>query len=306
MPLSTKSVRNRRLSRAGVDPGGEAGPRQPFLEKLSVQEAVPTLILIIGATLVALPLLWMFSTSLRPSAESYKLPPQWLPTQFHWENYGALFNSSVPFLLLFFNSLKITTAVTIGQLIFCSMAGFAFARLRFPGRQFLFVLLLASLMIPNQVTVIPIFLIMKNLGLIDTHLSIILPGLVSAFGVFLMRQFYLTLPQELIDAAKLDGASPWRIYTRIAVPLSAPALAALGVISFNTTWNSYFYPLIFLTSWEKMTLPQGIALLQGYMQSGNPSVVMAGVTMAILPVLSIFLLAQRWIVEAFVHTGLKG
>jgi multiple sugar transport system permease protein len=271
-----------------------------------VQEAVPTLILIIGATLVALPLLWMFSTSLRPSAESYKLPPQWLPTQFHWENYGALFNSSVPFLLLFFNSLKITTAVTIGQLIFCSMAGFAFARLRFPGRQFLFVLLLASLMIPNQVTVIPIFLIMKNLGLIDTHLSIILPGLVSAFGVFLMRQFYLTLPQELIDAAKLDGASPWRIYTRIAVPLSAPALAALGVISFNTTWNSYFYPLIFLTSWEKMTLPQGIALLQGYMQSGNPSVVMAGVTMAILPVLSIFLLAQRWIVEAFVHTGLKG
>ncbi|HEX3444569.1 MAG TPA: carbohydrate ABC transporter permease [Chthoniobacterales bacterium] len=306
MRLSTNSVLNDRLSRAGVDPGFEAGPRRPFLGKLSVQEAVPTLILIIGATLVALPLLWMFSTSLRPSAESYKLPPQWLPTQFHWENYGALFNSSVPFLLLFFNSLKITTAVTIGQLIFCSMAGFAFARLRFPGRQILFVLLLASLMIPNQVTVIPIFLIMKNLGLIDTHLSIILPGLVSAFGVFLMRQFYLTLPQELIDAAKLDGASPWRIYTRIAVPLSAPALAALGVISFNTTWNSYFYPLIFLTSWEKMTLPQGIALLQGYMQSGNPSVVMAGVTMAILPVLSIFLLAQRWIVEAFVHTGLKG
>jgi multiple sugar transport system permease protein len=300
------SVLNRRLSRAGVNPGLAAGPRQPFLEKLGAREAVPTLILIIGATLVALPLLWMFSTSLRPSAESYKLPPQWLPTQFHWENYGALFNSSVPFLLLFFNSLKITTAVTIGQLIFCSMAGFAFARLRFPGRQFLFVLLLASLMIPNQVTVIPIFLILKNLGLIDTHLSIVLPGLVSAFGVFLMRQFYLTLPQELIDAAKLDGASPWRIYTRIAVPLSAPALAALGVISFNTTWNSYFYPLIFLTSWEKMTLPQGIALLQGYMQSGNPSVVMAGVTMAILPVLSIFLLAQRWIVEAFVHTGLKG
>ena len=114
------SVLNRRPSRAGVNPGLAAGPRQPFLEKLGVREAVPTLILIIGATLVALPLLWMFSTSLRPSAESYKLPPQWLPTQFHWENYGALFNSSVPFLLLFFNSLKITTAVTIGQLIFCA------------------------------------------------------------------------------------------------------------------------------------------------------------------------------------------
>jgi len=186
------------------------------------------------------------------------------------------------------------------------MAGFAFARLRFPARHLLFILLLASLMVPNQVTVIPIFLLMRTFGLIDTHLSIILPGLVSAFGVFMMRQFYLSLPQELIDAAKLDGAGPWRLYTRIALPLSTPALAALGIISFNATWNSYFYPLIFLNSWEKMTLPQGVALLQGYMQSGNPSVVMAAVTLAILPVLAIFLVAQRWIVDAFVNAGIKG
>ncbi|MBV8226142.1 MAG: carbohydrate ABC transporter permease [Verrucomicrobia bacterium] len=270
------------------------------------KEAVPVLILTVGAILVALPLLWMFSTSLRPSAESYKLPPQWLPTQLHFENYGALFSSSVPFFMLFINSLKIAVAVTGGQLVFCSMAGFAFARLRFPARRLLFILLLASLMVPNQVTVIPIFLLMRSFGLVDTHLSIILPGLVSAFGVFMMRQFYLTLPQELIDAAKLDGAGPWKVYTRIALPLSVPALAALGIISFNTTWNSYFYPLIFLNSWDKMTLPQGVALLQGYMQSGNPSVVMAAVTTALLPVLLVFLVAQRWIVEAFVHTGLKG
>jgi multiple sugar transport system permease protein len=306
MALSRNEVLNRLRSRRVADVGLAIRGRRRFPWSIVMREAVPMSILTLGAALVALPLLWMFSTSLRPSAESYKLPPQWLPTQFHWENYGALFDSSVPFLMLFLNSLKITVSVTVGQLVFCSMAGFAFARLKFPGRQVLFVLLLASLMIPNQVTVIPIFLIMKTLGLIDTHLSIILPGLVSAFGVFLLRQFYLTLPQELIDAAKLDGASPWKIYTRIALPLSAPALAALGIISFNTTWNSYFYPLIFLNSWEKMTLPQGVALLQGYMQSGNPSVVMAGVTMAILPVLFIFLLAQRWIVDAFVHTGLKG
>ena len=124
----------------------------------------------------------------------------------HFENYGALFSSSVPFFMLFVNSLKIALAVTGGQLVFCSMAGFAFARLRFPARRLLFILLLASLMVPNQVTVIPIFLLMRSLGLVDTHLSIVLPGLVSAFGVFMMRQFYLTLPQELIDAAKLDGA----------------------------------------------------------------------------------------------------
>ena len=261
--------------------------------------------LLIGPVLVALPLVWMFSTSLRPSAESYRLPPQWLPTQLHFENYGAVFQSSVPIVALFLNSLKITVAVTLGQLVFCSMAGFAFARLRFPGRRVLFVLLLASLMIPNQMTVIPIFLIMKALGLIDNHLSIILPGLVSAFGVFMMRQFYLTLPQELIDAAKMDGAGAWTVYRRIALPLSGPALSALAIISFNATWNSYFYPLIFLTSWEKMTLPQGIALLSGYMQSGNPAVVMAAVTLAILPILFVFVIAQRWIVEAFVHSGIK-
>ncbi|HEY0792595.1 MAG TPA: hypothetical protein VGD78_16135 [Chthoniobacterales bacterium] len=139
----------------------------------------------------------------------------------------------------------VANAVTLAQLVLCSMAGFAFARLRFPGRQFLFFLLLASLMIPNQVTVIPIFLIMKTLGLVDNHLAIILPGMVSAFGISLMRQFYLTLPQ-------------------------------------------------------------GIALLQGYMQSGNPAVVMAAVTLAILPILIVFVLAQRWIVDAFVHSGLKG
>lgn len=264
------------------------------------------ILLTIAAIFMIMPLIWMFSTSLRPSSQSYQLPPQWLPTEFRVENYAAVFESNVPFESLFLNSLKITLAVTLGQLFTCSLAGYAFARLRFPGRNVLFILLLASLMVPAQVTVIPIFLIMRSLQLIDNHLSIILPGLVSAFGVFLMRQFFLTLPQELIDAAKIDGAGPWRIFLRIALPLAGPSLAALGIITFNATWNSYFYPLIFLSSWGNMTLPQGIALLTGYMQSGNPSVVMAAVTMAIIPVLIVFLIAQRWIVEALTQTGLKG
>jgi len=264
------------------------------------------IILTIAAILVLMPLLWMFSTSLRPTSESFSLPPQWLPTQFRVENYLAPFESNVPFQSFFFNSLKITLAVTIGQLITCSTAGYAFARLRFPGRNFLFILLLASLMVPSQVTIIPIFLTMRSLGLIDNHLAVILPGLVSAFGVFLMRQFFKQMPEELFDAAKVDGAGYIRTFLQIALPLAGPALATLGIITFNAIWNSYFLPLIFLNSWDNMTLPQGIALLTGYMGSGNPSVVMAAVTMAILPVLLVFIIAQRWIIEALTRSGLKG
>lgn len=263
-------------------------------------------LLTIAAILVIMPLLWMFSTSLRPLSESLQLPPAWLPTEFRIENYAGPFESNVPFELLFVNSIKITLAVTLGQLVTCSMAGYAFARLRFPGREFLFLLLLASLMIPSQVTIIPIFLLMRSLGLIDNHLAIILPGLISAFGVFLMRQSFKQMPQELFDAARVDGAGHIRSFFQIALPLAGPALATLGIITFNAIWNSYFLPLIFLNSWHNMTLPQGIALLTGYMGAGDPSVVMAAVTMAIIPVLIVFIAAQRWIIEALTRSGLKG
>lgn len=286
----------------------------PKSEMLSRQNRRPikwgeigtSILLTIAAIFMIMPLLWIFSTSLRPMAESYQLPPQWLPTQFRFENYAAPFESNVPFSILFLNSLKITLAVTFGQLITCSLAGYAFARLRFPGRNILFLILLASLMIPSQVTIIPIFLIMRSLGLIDNHLSIILPGLISAFGVFLMRQFFMQMPQELFDAAKVDGAGYLRSFVQIALPLAGPSLATLGIITFNGIWNAYFLPLIFLNSWDNMTLPQGIAMLTGYMGSGNPSVVMAAVTMSILPVLFVFIVAQRWIIEALSRSGIKG
>ena len=258
------------------------------------------------AVLTLMPFIWMLSTSLRLPRESFSLPPQWLPTDWRWENYRAVFESNVPILRFAYNSLKVTFFVTLGQLLTCSMAGFAFARLRFPARNLLFILLLASLMVPTQVTVIPIFVIMRNLGLINNHLSIILPFVTSAFGVFLMRQFFLTLPQDLIDAAKVDGAGPWTIYWQIAMPLAGPSLAALAIININATWNSYFYPLIFLNTWEQMTLPLGITALRGYMASGNAAVVMAAVTLSILPVLVLFLIAQRWFIAGITQTGLKG
>ena len=273
---------------------------------LKWQDVLSYAVLTLAAILVLLPLLWMFSTSLRPLADSYKLPPQWLPTDWRWENYLAPFESNVPFELFFLNSLKISVLTTLGQLITCSMAGYAFARLRFPGRNFLFMFLLASLMVPGQVTIIPIYLMMAELKLVNTHASLILPGLISVFGVFLMRQFFKQMPQELFDAARVDGAGHLRSFLQIALPLAGPGLATLGIITFNATWNGYFAALIFLTSWEKMTLPQGIALLTGYMNSGNPSVVMAAVGLAILPVLIVFLIAQRWIIEALTRSGLKG
>jgi len=277
-----------------------------FINLYKLPDVAATILLGVGAVLMALPFLWMFSTSLRPSAESYKLPPAWLPTEWHFENYLAVFQSSVPIVAFALNSVKVTFSVTLGQLITCSMAGFAFARLRFPFRNLLFILLLASLMVPGQVTIIPVFIIMRELGLVDNHLSIILPFLTSAFGVFLMRQFFLTLPQDLIDAAKIDGAGYWRIFTQVALPLAGPPLSALAIITFNNTWNNYFYPLIFLNTWEKMTLPLGITALRGYLESGNASVVMASVALAIMPVLLVFLLAQRWFITGITRTGIKG
>ncbi len=273
---------------------------------INFSDIISYAILTVAAILVLMPLAWMFSTSLRPTHESFQLPPAWLPTKFSWENYLAPFESSVPFVDLFINSMRITVAVTLGQLVTCSLAGYAFARLRFPGRDLLFLLLLGSLMVPFQVTIIPIFLLMRDLNLIDNPLAIILPGLISAFGVFLMRQFFKQMPQELFDAARVDGAGHIRSFLQIALPLAGPAMATLAIITFNATWNAYFLPLVFLNSWHKMTLPQGIALLTGYMGSGNPSVVMAAVTMAIIPVLVVFIALQRWIIEALTRSGLKG
>lgn len=271
-----------------------------------VIDIVALVLLSAGAILMFMPFMWMFSTSLRASSESFKLPPAWLPTSFHWENYSAVFQSSVPFLTFAWNSVKVTAAVTIGQVITCSMAAFAFARLRFPGKNILFILLLASLMVPGQVTIIPVFIIMRQLGLINTHLALILPGLTSAFGVFLLRQFFLTLPQDLLDAAKIDGAGAWKTFWRIALPLAGPAISALVILTFNGSWNNYFFPLIFLNSWENFTLPLGITALRGFMGSGNPSVIMAAVAMTITPVLIVFLLAQRWFIQGVTQSGLKG
>jgi multiple sugar transport system permease protein len=253
------------------------------------------------------PITWMISTSLRDPKNSFDLPPDFLPTAFHWQNYQAVITSpDIEFLRFFWNSLKIAIIVTTAQLITCSMAGFAFGRLRFKGRDLLFGVFLASLMVPATVTLIPSFILIRQLQLMDTHWALILPGITSAFGVFLLRQHFKSLPQELIDAAKIDGAGYFRIYWQILLPLTGPALSALGIFTFLASWNNFVGPLLFLRSWENYTFPIAIATLRGYMGSGNQSEVLAGIMISIFPILVIFLIGQRYIVQGAAITGMKG
>ncbi len=264
--------------------------------------------LLIGVALIEIaPIAWMISTSLRDPKNSFDLPPDFLPTAFHWENYLAVITSpDIDFLRFFWNSLKIALLVTGAQIITCSMAGFAFGRLRFRGRDFLFGLFLASLMVPGTVTLIPSFILIRDLNLMDTHWALILPSITSAFGVFLLRQHFMSLPQELIDAAKMDGAGYFRIYWQILLPLTGPALSALGIFTFLGAWNNFVGPLLFLRSWENYTFPIAIATLRGYMGTGNQSEVLAGIMISIFPILVVFLIAQRWIVQGAAITGMKG
>lgn len=251
------------------------------------------------------PLIWMLSTSLRLPLESFTLPPKWLPTDLHFANYLDVFDE-VPFFSFFLNSVFVCVLVVVGQLVSASMAAYAFARLRFPGKGMLFVVLMTSLMIPIQATIIPTFVLMRNLQLIDSLWSLILPGWSSAFGVFLLRQYFLTIPDDLEDAARLDGASHWQIFAQIVLPLAGPALAVLAILTFNAYWNEFFRPLIFLNTHEQFTLPLGLVTLQGDLGSGSVAVVLAGVALSLLPVVVIYLFAQKYLIEGITLTGIKG
>jgi multiple sugar transport system permease protein len=261
--------------------------------------------LFVASILVLLPLIWMFSTSLRMPRDSFSLPPQWLPTDLQWQNYADVFNR-VPYGQYILNSIKVTVAIVAGQVVTATMAGYAFARLRFPGRNLLFTLLISALMVPQFVTIIPTFIIVSNLGLADTHGALILPSLVTPFGIFLLRQFFLTIPNELEDAAKMDGAGTIQTFRYIFLPLGAPGIAVMSVLAFNAYWNEYFRPLIFLSSFDKFTLPLGIVALRGPMDTGNIAVVLAGVAMSLVPMIILVVVAQRYLTQGIVMTGLKG
>jgi len=287
---------------AGAEPMRSIRPARRW----SVGTWVSVVLLGLGALGMVLPFVWMASTSVLGPSSAYDLPPHWIPNEVVPGNYQEAVTGPVPILRNMVNSLVIAFAVSIGMIITAPLAGYAFARLRFPFRSSLFVLLLASLMVPIQVTIIPLFLIMRTLGLLDNALSLILPGLTGALGVFLMRQFFLGLPEEILEAARVDGAGPWQTYRLVALPLAKNGLSTLGVITFLASWNAYFAPSIFLNSTETATLPLGLVLMLGPYGAGNVSVVMAATTLAVVPALVVFLVAQRWIIESLTQSGVKG
>jgi multiple sugar transport system permease protein len=267
--------------------------------------ALLALPIIVGAVMMFLPLIWTVSFSFGLPQEFFQLPPPVIPSAIRMDNYEAVFQR-VPFLLFFRNSIVVTLFVTIGQVITCSMAGYAFARLRFPGKRLIFILFLASLMVPAQVTLIPVFIIIRNLGMYNTLWALIVPNLTSVFGTFLLKQFFETIPIDLEDAAKIDGASFFQIYRHVMLPLAGPPLAALAILTFNSSWNNFFGPLIFINSTDKMTLPLGMLYLRGQQGVMNSGVLMAAVVLNLIPVLIFFLIFQRKIVEGVTFSGLKG
>jgi multiple sugar transport system permease protein len=264
------------------------------------------LLLSAGAVAMVLPFIWMVSTSFKELAQVFVYPPEWIPNPFVWQNYPKAM-TAVPFGRWFLNSLVIAMLVTVGQLLTCSLAGFTFARMRFPGKNVLFLVYLGTMMIPHHVTIIPVFVMMNALGLVNTFYPLIIPGLASAWGTFLFRQFFLTLPQELEDAAKIDGSSFFRIYTQIFMPLAKPVLATLGVFTFMGSWNDFLGPLIFLQSKEYKTLTIGLLQFRADFQGmGNWPVMMAGVVISVLPVLIAFVIGQKYFVRGIALTGIKG
>src|SRR5580693_2933216 len=252
-----------------------------------------------------LPFAWLFSMSFRTVRDAYKMPPSFLPPNLDFKNYRAVLNSSVPFLQIYANSVEVAVLVTVGQLITCTLAAFAFARLNFPGRDTLFFVMLAGLLFPAQVTIIPIYLGYGRIGLLNRPIGLALMYLTSSFGVFLMRQFMRSQPKALEEAALMDGAGYFKIFYRISLPQLRPALSALGIITFTQTWNYYFQARVLLEPQQAMTLPIAMDLLRGYLASGNLSVVMAAMSMAVLPVILIFLLAQKLVIEGVAMSGIK-
>ena len=252
-----------------------------------------------------LPFAWLFSMSFRSVAEAYKMPPSFLPPSLDLKNYRDVLNSSVPFLQIYMNSVEIAVIVTIGQLVTCTLAAFAFARLNFPGRESLFFVMLVGLMFPAQVTIIPIYLGFAQVGLLNRPIGLALMYLTSSFGVFLMRQFMRSQPKALEEAALMDGAGYFKIFCRISLPQLRPALSALGIITFTQTWNYYFQARVLLEPQDSMTLPIAMDMLRGHLGAGNLAVVMAAMSMAVLPVIILFLLAQKLVIEGVTMSGIK-
>jgi len=260
-------------------------------------------LLIAGAVIVVLPFLWMLGTSFKPESDVFGYPLRLQPSHPTLSNYGSIWQA-LPFLRLVTNSVVFAGGVTVFSVFFDSLAAYALARLRFPGRTIAFYLVLATLMVPFQVTLIPLFQLVFQLQWLNSYQGLIVPRATSAFGIFLLRQFFVTIPRELDEAASVDGASLWYVYSRIILPLSRPALASLAVFYFMNNWNDFLWPLVMTSSTDMRTLPAGLTLFAGQYVVEH-GVLMAGAMISLLPLAVAFALAQRYFVSGIATTGIK-
>jgi multiple sugar transport system permease protein len=263
-------------------------------------------LMVLIVALMVLPFMWMLSTSLKAQEYILQTPPQLIPDPLTFESYSQL-AERIDLGRTFFNSIIVAVVGTLGQIVVSAMAGYAFSRLEWRGRNAVFVLYLGTMMIPSVVLVIPQFILIKELGWMNTYAALIVPGLFSAFGTFLLRQAFLNIPKDFEEAAFVDGANHFTIFWRIVMPLSLPALATLGVFSFMGYWNNYLYPLFVARQEDVMTLPIALASLQGGPRALTEwNMVMAGSVVTVLPILVAYLLAQRWFVSGVISSGIKG
>ncbi|GLY95175.1 carbohydrate ABC transporter permease [Actinoplanes sp. NBRC 103695] len=261
-------------------------------------------ILCAGLLVVVGPFLWMALASFKPEAEIRRVPPTWLPDTWTLENFRQLF-TRLDFPQYFANSVLVAVLITAGNLLFCSLLGYALAKLNFPGRRALFLVVLGMLMVPGMVLFVPQFVLVSNLGLANSYAGLVLPFLAGPFGVFLMRQFLSTIPDDLIEAARVDGAGEWRIFFRIVLPLCRPALATLGILTFLSSWNNFLWPLVVATTEDKYTLPVALALYSVGQNRTDFGLLLAGAVVVVLPVLVVFLILQRHFLRGIATTGLK-
>ncbi|MCL8025046.1 carbohydrate ABC transporter permease [Nocardioides bruguierae] len=261
-------------------------------------------VMVAGLFLVVIPFIWMVVSSVKPNAELRQVPPTLLPEGITFSHYEALF-TDLDFPQFFLNSAIVSLGTMVGNMIFCSMLGYALAKLQFPGRRIMFALVVGTLMVPGVVTFVPLFVLTTNLGLTNTLPAMILPFMAGPFGVFLMRQFILSIPDELIQAARVDGAGELRIFARVVLPLCGPALATLGVLTFLSSWNNFLWPLVVATSEDKYTLPVALALYAVGQNATDYGLLIAGAVVVVLPVLAVFLVLQRHIMQGVASTGIK-
>lgn len=262
------------------------------------------IVLTTASVVLVFPFIWMLSGAFKDTLEAVKMPPQLLPSKFNFNNFREIMKY-FPLWRFLVNSIIVSVISTLLQLIFCLMASFIFAKVKFKGRDVLFLMVLITLMIPDQVIIAPLFIIFSKLGLTDTYAGLILPGLFSAFGIFMLRQHIMTIPDTLIEAAVIDGASYYRIFVQIIFPLSTTALATLTIFSFMNSWNSFLWPLIIISDKNLMTLPLGLSKLTGRW-STEWNLLMAGNLISFVPMFIVYLFAQKYFIKGIALNGIKG